>query len=91
VTTPHESDGFHVSYAGETCVDIKTNAESLLQVTIIVRALLPSPSQFSLLGDYRVYMKGNLDRGMNIVLEKWRCHGENALEHDRTVTWMMME
>jgi hypothetical protein len=20
---------------------------------------------------------------MNIVLAKWRCHGENALEHDR--------
>jgi hypothetical protein len=29
VTSPHESDGFHVSYAGETCVDIKGNAMNL--------------------------------------------------------------
>jgi hypothetical protein len=29
VTTPHESDGFHVSYAGELCVDIKANTVNL--------------------------------------------------------------
>jgi hypothetical protein len=23
------------------------------------------------------------DRGMKIVLAEWRCHGENALKHDR--------
>jgi hypothetical protein len=29
VTTSHESDGFHVSYGGEMCVDIKANAVNL--------------------------------------------------------------
>jgi hypothetical protein len=29
VTTPRESDDFHVNYAGETCVDIKGNAMNL--------------------------------------------------------------
>jgi hypothetical protein len=57
VTTPHESDGFHVSYAGETCVQEECD-ESVLQVTYCLGTL--HLSQFSPLGDYQACVKGNL-------------------------------
>jgi hypothetical protein len=43
VTTPHENDGFHVSYVGETCVDIKANAAILFS-----RLLLSSQNMRSM-------------------------------------------
>jgi hypothetical protein len=35
VTTPHESDGFHMSYARETYVDIKANAAILFSRSLL--------------------------------------------------------
>jgi hypothetical protein len=44
VTTPHESDGFHVSYAGELCVDIKANAANLSSRSLLSFELSVPPS-----------------------------------------------
>ena len=43
-TFPHESDGFHVSYAGETCVDIKVNVANLSSRSLLSLELSVPPS-----------------------------------------------
>jgi hypothetical protein len=79
VTTSHESDGFHVSYAGETCVQEECD-ESVLQVTIVLELSI-SPSSVPW-ATTRHVSREIFDRGMKIVLAEWRCHGVNALDHD---------
>jgi hypothetical protein len=45
VTTPHESDGFHVSYAGEKCVDIKANAANLSSRSLLSKENVCHPKE----------------------------------------------
>jgi hypothetical protein len=57
-TFPHASDGFHVSYAGETCVDIKVNVANLSSRSLLELSVPPSSVPWAT--DYQACVKGNL-------------------------------